>query len=174
VPTSIVGTGSPEATTSSRVNRSNGCASGRVRNRTRDARRVSDLPPINLNAQQTSDGDGRLPRQPVLQRVATFLRITAWHGVCFFAGNHHAKGDNEMQGSFFWDDVVVLAASLEADGDTRGQRLENVTAAFATLPPEARDRARRALRMLLQELSDVGTSIVAVERSPRVLANAGR
>jgi hypothetical protein len=84
------------------------------------------------------------------------------------------KGNSDMQGSFFWDDVVVLAASLEADGDTRGQRLENVTAAFATLPPEARDRARRALRMLLQELSDVGTSIVAVERSPRVLANAGR
>jgi hypothetical protein len=79
-----------------------------------------------------------------------------------------------MQDSYFWDDVVVLAASLEADGDTRSQRLENVTAAFAALSPEARNKARRALRMLLQELSDVGRSIVVVECSSREFAEAGR
>ena len=79
-----------------------------------------------------------------------------------------------MQDSFFWDDVVVLAASLEADGDTRRQRLENVTAAFATLSPEARDRARRALRMLLRELSEVGRTIAVAERSSREFASAGR
>lgn len=79
-----------------------------------------------------------------------------------------------MQNSYFWDDIVVLAASLEADGDTRRQRLENVTAAFAMLSPESRDQARRALRMLLQELSEVGRSIVVAERSSRVFAEAGR
>jgi hypothetical protein len=59
-----------------------------------------------------------------------------------------------------WMDLHRLAASLEAEGLTQQERLDNLTHEFLALPPLVRRELIRELRFLLVELTDLAPVVI--------------
>ena len=54
-----------------------------------------------------------------------------------------------------WMDLHRLAASLEEEGLTRQERIDNLVQEFLAMPPLVRRELLRELRYVLSELTDV-------------------
>lgn len=69
-----------------------------------------------------------------------------------------------MRTSCFWSNLSDLAMSLDAEAGTKRLRLQSITAAYCSLNPAERSVMKHALRVLLQELPDMGREIVALDQ----------
>ncbi len=72
-----------------------------------------------------------------------------------------------------WMDLHRLAASLDAEGITRQERVDNLVEEFLQLPPLVRRELLEELRFLLSELTDLEPVIIQAtnaseERKPKV------
>ena len=59
-----------------------------------------------------------------------------------------------------WMDLHRLATSLEAEGLSQQERLDNLTLEFLALPPLVRRELIRELRFLLTELTDLEPVVI--------------
>jgi 3-deoxy-D-arabino-heptulosonate 7-phosphate (DAHP) synthase class II len=59
-----------------------------------------------------------------------------------------------------WMDLHRLAGSLEAEGLTKQERLDNLTKEFLALPPLVRQELLTELRFLLAELADLEPLVI--------------
>jgi len=64
-----------------------------------------------------------------------------------------------------WMDLHRLAASLEQEGLTRQERLDNLTQEFLALPPLVRRELLQELRYLLVELTDLEPVVINATNS---------